>query len=302
MQAAQRRMLADNTILFEDEAATLRWFLLPSEARALLLSPSSPSAPLMPSRNVYPKSPFSPVIYPLSDCELNSRVDYVWEPEEETLRLGAGTRAETAERSEPTANSGGVSTCNRNKEDNISLSRNSHRNLSSHEKEKRNVSIRDGVGSTELRINDESDVKQQIVKNYADKPQMNIRTVFGGKMPAPSVQQGEGMEVRNEGLTVANSEMGNSIEKSDEERPQELALPTLEKDIKLPNGKQTKNSSKKKQKIVCEDLKCFVKRDDGIDCCDGGGDGINNDVCNIKKKWHAPPKNIFNPTIEVRIH
>lgn len=255
LQAAQRRMLADNTILFEDEAANLRWFLLPSEARALLLSPSSPSAPLVPSVSTYPKSPISPVRYPLSDCELSSRVDYVWEPEEETLKLGVGTVVGPKQRSEPAADSIGVRMCNKNIEDNVSLSRNSHRDPNGHKKEERSIKSSDGVGSA----------------------------------------------VRSEVLTVENSEMGHNIGKSDEERPEEPALPTLEKDTKLPSGKQTESSSKKKQKIVCEDLKCFVKREDGTDCGYGDGAGVSNSVC-IIKKWHAPPKNIFNPTIEVRIY
>lgn len=51
-----------------------------------------------------------------------------------------------------------------------------------------------------------------------------------------------------------------------------------------------KNSSRKKAgKVVCEDLKCFVKRDDTNAC----------EEVKEKTKWHSPPKNIFNPTVEV---
>lgn len=51
-----------------------------------------------------------------------------------------------------------------------------------------------------------------------------------------------------------------------------------------------KNGPKKKAgKVVCEDLKCFVKRDDTSAC----------EEVKEKNKWHSPPKNIFNPTVEV---
>ena len=44
-----------------------------------------------------------------------------------------------------------------------------------------------------------------------------------------------------------------------------------------------------KSKVVCEDLKCFVKRDDTKPCQE----------VTKKNKWYSPPKNIFNPTVEV---
>lgn len=49
---------------------------------------------------------------------------------------------------------------------------------------------------------------------------------------------------------------------------------------------EIKNSSRK-TKFICEDLKCFIKRDDSKPC---------QEV--TKVKWHSPPKNIFNPAVE----
>ncbi|KAK3874249.1 hypothetical protein Pcinc_020802 [Petrolisthes cinctipes] len=287
-KAAQRRMLADNTILFQDEAANLRWFLLPSEARALLLSPSSPSAPLVPSLNTYPKPPFSPVKYPLSDSELSSRIDYVWEPAGDNMTLGVETTVGTAYRSGPKSDNTDV-------EDYTSLSGNLYTDTNCPEKLERSINSSNGVGSTKLRKNDRSNVREQIVNKDVDIFHMNSNTVSGKKSPVSSKERVEGTTERNEFSSIENSKMVRNVEKSDEGGQEEPALSTLEKATELSIGTQTKNSSKKKQKIVCEDMTCFVKREDGKDS--SIGDGASNDI-SIIKKWHAPPKNIFNPTLE----
>lgn len=73
-KVSQRRQVPDDTILFKEEAAELRWFLLSSEAKTYIKEPKM--VDLM--RNQY-DPPFSPSVYPLSEKELEKRNDFIWD-------------------------------------------------------------------------------------------------------------------------------------------------------------------------------------------------------------------------------
>ncbi|XP_063605849.1 uncharacterized protein LOC134780859 [Penaeus indicus] len=179
VKASQRRQIPDDTILFREEAAQLRWFLLPSEAKQCM--EDSSGSYVNPQ-----KLPFTPPMYPLDDEVLAKRPDFTWQ---------------TA--------------------DNVS-------------QRVTNISVRTKV--------DHAEIPQKVVGEGAD------------------------MLIDKEGKdqTGENSITGDSP--------------------------PDKNSSRKKAgKVVCEDLKCFVKRDDTNAC----------EEVKEKTKWHSPPKNIFNPTVEV---
>ncbi|XP_068220814.1 uncharacterized protein [Palaemon carinicauda] len=74
-KASQRRQVPDDTILFREEAAELRWFVLPSEAKTYINKLSALDSVM---RNQY-EPPFSPSVYPLSDKDLRKRHDFIWD-------------------------------------------------------------------------------------------------------------------------------------------------------------------------------------------------------------------------------
>ena len=57
--------LSDQTLLFDEEASRLRWFMLPSEAYQILKSKNQPVTPAI--------LPFEPPTYPLSEAEIEKR-------------------------------------------------------------------------------------------------------------------------------------------------------------------------------------------------------------------------------------
>nr|XP_045618240.1 uncharacterized protein LOC123770444 [Procambarus clarkii] len=71
-----RRQVPEDIILFREEAARLRWFLLPSEAKEFL---AQPTTSVLPGDNCGPL-PFTPLVYPLKESDLCTRPDFVWQP------------------------------------------------------------------------------------------------------------------------------------------------------------------------------------------------------------------------------
>ena len=51
------------------------------------------------------------------------------------------------------------------------------------------------------------------------------------------------------------------------------------------------------REVACEGLKCFVRRSEGLSVGLKGAPKATKETA----KWCAPPKNIFNPTLEVRV-
>lgn len=236
---SQRRQIADDTIIFNEESAKLRWFLLPSEAKELLNSPS------LKHHEFKQNMPFVPPFYPLSEELLKGRKDFVWE---------------------------GKANYRWTREEKDFLIENNHDNI-------------------ESKKDNSTKIIYEIDKENKNKDQTQ----------------------NNEDKISFEDNIGN-----------------IKKDIQIyslkPGGKLkpiTNPHSNKKGKIVCEDLKCFIKRDDSIDKVvqdstnninDSSNDNVNdkpnNEITHClekqmnnitlkkKNKWHAPPKTIFNPTVE----
>ncbi|CAL4211056.1 unnamed protein product, partial [Meganyctiphanes norvegica] len=245
---SQRRQIPDDTIIFNEEAAKLRWFLLPSEAKEILNASTSSTCEY--KTNI----PFIPPTYPISEELLKERQDFIWE--ENTINRW--------------------------------------------QKQVKDFTIEN---DDEKHVNAKTECNKDNLKTKTS----NETNECEKKIKYKAIN-------KEEKIMLVESNVGN-IKK-------ETHIYSLK-----PGGKIkpiTNPHSNKKGKIVCEDLKCFIKRDDSNDkvhnegtinvddsCNDDLNEKTNDTITNdlekqmenialkkIKNKWHSPPKNIYNPTIE----
>lgn len=326
LQASQRRQLPDDTILFQGEVEKLRWFLLPSEAKTILLgSHSSPSC--------YPEAPFTPVQYPLSVAELNKRPDFVWEASEDNWVLrrrqwgevekynvedgngvreqeksGSTSKDEKRESGQGTTNIGSPKRsmvkrkteigkhCDRCEEASLH-GFNKENNQSGKPREQQDNEIQP------VNRRQEKDNKE-IVQSKPEEPQpenenqMESRAKNEGKEEKDQHAEqckDEESEPENENQMETQAK-GEGKEQKNHTEPGHNSLISVTSGNK---GDKTKESSQGQcedsGEVMCEGLLCLTRR--------GGEQGREQEKVQkpvkVAAKWHSPPKNIFNPTVEV---
>ncbi|XP_042213743.1 uncharacterized protein LOC121860608 isoform X1 [Homarus americanus] len=347
-KASQRRQVPDDTIIFRDEAAELRWFLLPSEAKEILQHNSIPFRP----HKSYPHPPFLPLVYPLKDSDLRLRSDFVWQP-----TSGAQCCIKRTKMSEKTSNSvkknendegitrvlpenGIERECDMKTGDTHSDLLEINRTDVGRNIELANEKCKEGIHSSQRTIFEglegiitgkDSDVissNEESKNMYCKSSLMSVGaleraisqdketdelTGTDGEVTVPSKdsvntsKKKTGEVTANDGeVTIPSKDSVITSKKKTGEvtaNDGEVTIPSKDSvitskkktgevtandgEVTIPS-KDSVNTSKKKSQIVCEDLKCFIKRDDNRPC----------ECVPVRNKWHPPPKNIFNPTVE----
>ncbi|XP_063888776.1 uncharacterized protein LOC135115748 isoform X2 [Scylla paramamosain] len=289
-KASQRRQLPDDTILFQGEAAALRWFLLPSEAKTLLLGVHS-------SSNHYPEAPFTPVHYPLSPVELKSRPNFVWEAKEENWkfkRLSETERPEMRERDQRQE---------RREEGNARTASNkfNFNNV---------TSAREAESIEKCRTSEEISLDRLVIGERRKNTHSNKANKQESSNSSNETDRNQTQNTHSENRNResdkktdpenTHTRQTQSKNKGEEEESQSAESPHNFSDSAVTNGDQCNETNQSCASegdsgvVACEGLKCLVRR--------SGGQGASKEVVQgtIQEaaKWHAPPKNIFNPTVE----
>ncbi|XP_071517521.1 uncharacterized protein [Panulirus ornatus] len=268
-KASQKRQLPEDTILFQDEAAELRWFLLPSEAQHILQLSTS-SSPC----NISTCPPFTPLKYPLKDSELFGRPDFIWQPTESLKHTYVSDKVISGIQSYE--NDSDEERTYKHCKDTVTIENDSRTDTLQVEmiENKRSDDERISMSKCDMQQHDDSSSNMhEYIKSVALRNEPDVNS---------SVK--DGTATLNESCTTngfttegdISPEKWKDIEKTGDEKSYKSN--SLENSITL----------KKKPKVVCEDLKCFIKRDDALP--------LRNIL--VQNKWHSPPKNVFNPTIE----
>ncbi|KAK7082567.1 hypothetical protein SK128_017261 [Halocaridina rubra] len=233
-KAAQRRHIPDETILFNNEAAELRWFMLPSEGKFYLQQQLPTSLGIKKSLCL---PPFTPPTYPLSEDQLKQRLDFVWE--RKTTPINRTSMAGILQRTATTS---------------CSVS------------ESCSEKMLDGIydpNDTVVKIHDRINVSNDTVV----KSDQNVLHSSDDVSKLAVLNIDEKTRVLTESTQKLTSGKGKLT------------------DTELKN--ECFNKSKVKT-VICEDLKCFVKRNVSKPC----------QKFAEYHKWYSPPKNIFNSAVE----
>lgn len=288
-KASQRRQLPDDTILFQGEAEKLRWFLLPSEAKTILLGSHT-------SLSQYPEAPFTPVQYPLSASELNKRPDFVWEAKEENWVMRRRPWGEV-ERCDVEDGNGvreqGKSGSTSKDEKNESGQRTTNIKNTNHSVANRKTKIGEHY--------DRKDNKEIVSKAEETRPENENQMETQAKNEGQEEKAHHTEQCKNEKIEPENENQIETQAKGEEKEQKAHTEPNLNSLISVTSGEkcdETKESSRSQDEVsgevMCEGLVCLKRR--------GGGQGTGQETVQrpgkVVAKWHSPPKNIFNPTIE----
>ncbi|XP_045105735.1 uncharacterized protein LOC123501165 isoform X2 [Portunus trituberculatus] len=286
-KASQRRQLPDDTILFQGEAAALRWFLLPSEAKSLLLGAHS-------SSNHYPEAPFTPVHYPLSPLELKSRPNFVWEGREENWKCkrprGETERSEMRKRDQQREKREGSGNTSSNK-----VNVDSAREVESIENHK---------SSEEISL-DRLIIEEGRKNTHSCKAKEQESNISSNEMDRNQKQDSHSKNRNRENDKKADPETTHTGKTQSENRGEEEESQSAESshnssDLPVINGDQCDENQSCTSEcgdsgmVACEGLKCLLRRSEDQGASKEGVRGTTKEPA----KWRAPPKNIFNPTVE----
>lgn len=273
-KAALRRQVPEDVILFREAAAHLRWFLLPSEAKEALQQPAAASLP----RDSCARLPFVPLAYPLKESDLRIRPDFVWQP----------------------TSSGSLTS----KRTNVSVKQSYNIQNAEADAGKENAHMQQKiiVGENKILQNERKDnsndikglrcenEKQDDLSSITRAANEDHRDLSTRNDSDETCKIGENTFVLKENSSVNVSTLGRSIN-LDMLKESEGARDDTTISSNRDNTQKSYNniiSSSKDSKLVCKDLECFVERSDVIPC----------QIISVQNKWHSPPKNIFNPTVE----
>lgn len=319
LQASQRRQLPDDTILFQGEVEKLRWFLLPSEAKTILLGSHI-------SQSHYPKAPFTPVQYPLSTAELNKRPDFVWEAREdnwvqrrtqwggverydveygndlrEQEKSGSTNKDEKKVSGQRTTNIGSKNHCMAKRKTEIGEHFDRHEEASLYGSKKGNNQLAEPKEWQDNEIQlvnkrQENDNKEIVQKKPEELQPRNENFMESQTMNDENEEKDHHTEQCKDEKSEPEKENQVEKEQKNHTEPGHNSLISVtsgnEGDtIKESSHDQCEDSGE----VLCEGLLCMKRR--------GGQQETEQEMVQkpvkVTGKWHSPPKNIFNPTIEV---